>query len=163
MNFPDSQNHIGSFNLSQAQLLDNALLANITSDPNLHEVAQQQLRTNEMLNKTRVMNSELSLGAAVHRNPSSIATAMFNDHSPNFKAADQSHESFAHLTMNSHQPIHYVDQSYRIPPNDVDLYEPIAPTVYSTYDTRGEISMVKPASPARTLPIKTLAVEPSGA
>lgn len=51
-----------------------------------------------------MMNSELSLGATGHRLPSiqSIgkATAVFQDHSPNFKAADQSVESLARLTMN---------------------------------------------------------------
>lgn len=43
------------------------------------------------------------------------------------------------------------------------MYEPINPQVYTTYDTRGEVNMVKPASPARTLPMKTLGVEPTGA
>lgn len=35
MNFPDSVAQVGSINLGEAQLLDNALLANINSDPSL--------------------------------------------------------------------------------------------------------------------------------
>ena len=67
VNFPDSQN-VGGYSLSQAQLLDNALLANIPSDPRLLEATQSiaaQLKNTQVIQQQAFEQLESALNGDV--------------------------------------------------------------------------------------------------
>lgn len=100
MNFPDSNGMVN--NIAQAQLLDNQLLADINSSSNVSDVNMAQLAqrfkqqpdSRAWLDKTRVMNSELSLGMLPNRVASqahlSREQLKWADQSPKFQQAAES-------------------------------------------------------------------------